>query len=127
MTEDDFRAYVAAFNAADFDSFGRFYADDVLFELDSRTRIEGRDNILAFYREVRAHIDEHVAVQGVLIGPRNVAMYCRTTFRTVRDWPDYEFGPTVAGDVREVETIAWYELDESGQRFTHIRGGRFKP
>ncbi len=127
MTEDDFRAYVDAFNRADFDGFGRFYAEDVLFELGSRKRIEGRENILAFYRKVRAHLDEHIDLRGVLIGPRNVAMYCRTTFTTLVDWPDYEFGATVTGDVHEVETIAWYELDEGGERFTHIRGGRFKP
>lgn len=127
MTEEDFRQYVAAFNAADFAGFGRFYADDVVFELGSRKRIVGRENILAFYREVRAHIDEEVIPLGIMVGPRHAAMYCRTTFRTVVDWPDYEFGPTVAGDLREVETIAWYELDDSGEHFTHIRGGRFKP
>ena len=127
MTEDDFRAYVAAFNAADFEGFGRFYARDVMFELGSRKRIEGRENILAFYREVRVHLDEHIDLRGVLIGERNVAMYCRTTFTTRVDWPNYEFGATRAGDVRTVETIGWYELDERGERFTHIRAGRFKP
>ena len=29
MTEDDFRTYIAAFNARDFAGFSRFYADDV--------------------------------------------------------------------------------------------------
>ena len=42
MTEDDFRAYVAAFNANDFNGFGRFYAHDVVFELGAMKRIEGR-------------------------------------------------------------------------------------
>ena len=32
MTEDDFRRYIAAFNDDDFEGFGRFYADDVVFE-----------------------------------------------------------------------------------------------
>ena len=127
MTEDDFRTYVAAFNTADFDGFGRFYADDVVFELGSRKRIVGRANILDFYREVRAHLDEHIELLGVMAGETNVAMYCRTTFTTLVDWPDYEFGATVKGDVRQVETIAWYDMDASGERFIHIRGGRFKP
>jgi hypothetical protein len=127
MTEDQFRSYVAAFNASDFDGFGRFYADDVVFELGSRKTITGRDNILAFYRQVKAHIVEVVIPIGVVIGPRNVAMYCSTTFDTVVDWPDFELWPTFKGDHRYVETIAWYELDETGERFTHIRGGRFKP
>lgn len=127
MTEDDFRQYVAAFNAADFAGFSRFYADQVIFELGSSKRIEGRQGIVDFYRLVRSRIDEEVVPLGLLIGPRHAAMYCRTTFRTLVDWPDYEFGATVAGDVRVVETIAWYELDSSGEKFTHIRGGRFKP
>ena len=49
MTEEDFRSYVAAFNANEFEGFGRFYADDVIFELGAMKKIVGRDNILAFY------------------------------------------------------------------------------
>jgi len=125
MTEDDFRRYVAAFNANDYAGFGMFYADDVVFELGSMKRIVGRGAILDFYREVKAHITEVVTPLGVMVGPHNVAMYCRTTFDTFADWPDFEIWPTKAGDSRVVETIAWYEHD--GARFTHIRGGRFKP
>ena len=125
MTEDDFHRYVAAFNANDYAGFGAFYADDVVFELGSMKRIVGREAILDFYREVKAHIIEVVTPLGLIVGPRNVAMYCRTTFDTFADWPDFEIWPTKAGDHREVETIAWYE--HNGSQFTHIRGGRFKP
>ena len=125
MTEDDFRRYVAAFNANDYAGFGAFYADDVVFELGSMKRIVGREAILDFYREVKSHITEVVTPLGVMVGPRNVAMYCRTTFDTFADWPDFEIWPTKAGDHRVVETIAWYE--HNGSQFTHIRGGRFKP
>ena len=125
MTEDDFRRYVAAFNANDYAGFGAFYADDVVFELGSMKRIVGREAILDFYREVKAHITEVVTPLGVLVGPSNVAMYCRTTFDTFADWPDFEIWPTKAGDHREVETIAWYE--HNGSQFTYIRGVRFKP
>lgn len=125
MNEDEFRGYVAAFNANDFDGFGRFYADNVVFELGGRKRIEGRDNILAFYREVKARITEVVIPLDVIVTPTRIAMYCRTTFDTFEDWPDFEIWPTKAGDHREVETIAFYEVE--GNRFTHIRGARFKP
>ncbi|MXO70619.1 nuclear transport factor 2 family protein [Alteraurantiacibacter buctensis] len=125
MTEDDFRSYVAAFNANDFAGFGRFYADDVVFELGGSKRIVGRDNILAFYRQVKAHITEVVTPLEVIVTPTRVAMYCRTTFDTFADWPDFEIWPTMAGDHREVETIAMYEVVDG--RFTHIRGARFKP
>jgi hypothetical protein len=125
MTEDDFRSYVGAFNANDFDGFGKFYADDVVFELGGSKRIVGRDNILAFYQQVKAHITEVVTPLEVIVTPMRIAMYCRTTFDTFADWPDFEIWPTHAGDHREVETIAMYELVDG--RFTHIRGARFKP
>jgi hypothetical protein len=125
MTEEQFRSYVAAFNANDFDGFGRFYADEVVFELGAMKRIEGRENILAFYREVKARIVEVVEPLEVIVTPTRIAMYCRTTFETFKDWPDFEIWPTKAGDKRVVETIALYEVD--GDRFTHIRGARFKP
>lgn len=125
MTEDDFRSYIAAFNADDFEGFGRFYADDVIFELGAAKRIDGRENILAFYREVKAHITEVVTPLDVIVTPSRIAMHCRTTFETFRDWPDFEIWPTRAGDKREVETIALYEIADG--RFTHIRGARFKP
>ena len=125
MTEDDFRRYVAAFNGNDFEGFGRFYADEVVFELGAMKRIEGRENILAFYREVKAHIVEVVEPLDVIVTPTRIAMYCRTTFETFKDWPDFEIWPTRASDKRVVETIAMYEVADG--RFTHIRGARFKP
>jgi hypothetical protein len=127
MTEDDFRSYVAAFNANDFAGFGRFYADDVIFELGGAKKIVGRENILAFYREVKAHIVEVVTPLDVIVTPTRIAMHCRTTFETFKDWPDFEIWPTMAGDKREVETIAMYEVDPARDCFTHIRGARFKP
>ena len=125
MTEDQFRSYVAAFNANDFAGFGHFYADDVVFELGSMKRIDGREAILDFYREVKAHITEVVTPLDVIVTPTRIAMHCRTTFDTFKDWPDFEIWPTKAGDSRVVETIAMYEVD--GDRFTHICGARFKP
>jgi hypothetical protein len=125
MTEDQFRSYIAAFNANDFDLFGSFYADDVVFELGAMKRIVGRANILAFYRQVKAHITEVVTPLSVIVTPTRIAMHCRTTFDTFVDWPDFEIWPTKAGDHREVETIAMYEV--AGNHLTHIRGARFKP
>lgn len=125
MTEEDFRRYIAAFNANDFDGFTSFYADNVVFELGGMKRIEGREGIRAFYREVGEHINETVDLLDVVVTPTRVAMHCRTTFETFADWPEFEIWSTMAGDVRMVETIALYEV--AGDRFTHIRAARFKP
>ena len=125
LTEADFRAYIAAFNADDFEGFTRFYANDVVFELGGMKRIDGREGILAFYRQVKAHITEVVTPLDVVVTPTRIAMHCRTTFDTFKDWPDFEIWPTRAGDRRVVETIALYEVD--GGLFSHIRAARFKP
>ena len=125
MTEEDFRRYIAAFNANDFAGFTCFYAENVVFELGGMKRIDGRAGIEAFYREVKAHIEEVVEPLDVLVTPSRIAMHCRTTFKTFKDWPDFEIWPTKAGDSRMVETIALYEV--AGGQFTHIRAARFKP
>ena len=125
MTEEDFRGYVAAFNAGDYDGFGRFYADDVVFELGGAMKLVGRDAILDFYRGVKAHIHEVVTPLDVVVTPTRLAMYCRTTFECFVDWPEFPIRPVKAGEAWEVETIALYELEND--RFRHIRGARFKP
>ena len=45
MTEDDFRTYIAAFNARDFAGFSKYYADDVEFNLGDAVlfHIKARD------------------------------------------------------------------------------------
>ncbi len=125
MNEQDFRNYVAAFNANDFNGFGRFYADDVIFELGSALRLDGREAILDFYRSVRARIDEVVKPLDVFLTADRIAMHCRTRFSCFEDWPEFPIRPVKAGERWEVETIALYEVD--GDQFRHIRGGRFKP
>ena len=52
MTEDDFRTYIAAFNARDFAGFSRFYTDDVEFNLGDRKQIIGPQGIVDFYTGV---------------------------------------------------------------------------
>ncbi len=56
MTEDDFRTYIAAFNARDFAGFRKYYADDVEFNLGDRKQIIGAQGIIDFYTgRVRSH------------------------------------------------------------------------
>jgi ketosteroid isomerase-like protein len=56
MTEDDFRTYIAAFNARDFAGFSKYYADDVEFNLGDRKQIIGAQGIVDFYTAVFEHI-----------------------------------------------------------------------
>lgn len=123
MTEDDFRAYIAAFNARDFAGFSRFYAPDVEFNLGDRKRIVGARGIVDFYTRVFDHIAEELEILDLIVAPDGAALHSRTTFTTVRDWPDFELWPTMKGDVRVVESINMYRTE--GGRIVKILSGRY--
>ena len=123
MNEDDFRTYIAAFNARDFEGFSRFYADDVEFNLGDRKQIIGKQGIVDFYREVFDHISEELEIVDLIVAPDGAALHSRTVFTTVKDWPDFELWSTMKGDVRHVESINMYRT--SGGKIVAIKSGRY--
>ena len=74
MTEEDFRSYLAAFNARDFAGFSKYYADDVEFILGDRKRIVGAQAIVDFYKRVFDHIDEALEVVDMIVAPDGAAL-----------------------------------------------------
>ncbi len=124
MTREDFEQYIDAFNRDDFEGFSRFYADDVDFNLGDRKRIIGRQGIVDFYREVKAHIHEELRIIDLILAPNGAGLHVYTKFTTIKDWPDFELWPTKAGDVREIESIILYTI--ANNQFTHIKSARFK-
>ena len=123
MNEDDFRTYIAAFNARDFDGFRQYYADDVEFNLGDRKRIVGAQGIVDFYTGVFEHIAEELDVLDLIVAPDGAVLHSRTTFTTIKDWPDFELWPTIKGDVRVVESINMYRT--AGGKITTIKSGRY--
>ena len=124
MTEDDFRRYVAAFNANDYAGFGTFYADDVVFELGSMKRIVGREAILDFYRDVKSKVRETLDILSVAVGPDAMAVHVATEFYGLVDWPDFIAGPLMKGQALHIESIGYYYLRDG--KFARILGGRLK-
>ena len=123
MTEDDFRTYIAAFNARDFAGFSKFYADDVEFNLGDRKQIVGAAGIVEFYTGVFEHIAEELEILDLIVAPNGAALHSRTTFTTIKDWPDFELWPTTVGDVRVVESINMYKT--ANGKIVKILSGRF--
>ena len=123
MNEDDFRTYIAAFNARDFAGFSKYYADDVEFNLGDRKQIIGPKGIVDFYTGVFDHIAEELEIKELIVAPNGAALHSRTTFTTIKDWPDFELWPTMKGDVRVVESINMY-LTRDG-KIAKILSGRF--
>jgi ketosteroid isomerase-like protein len=123
MTEDDFRTYIAAFNARDFAGFSKYYADDVEFNLGDRKRIVGAQGIVDFYTQVFEHIAEELEVIDLIVASDGAALHSRTKFTTIKDWPDFELWPTMKGDVRIVESINMYRT--ANGKITTIKSGRY--
>lgn len=123
MTEDDLRAYFARFNARDL-SFSEFYCDDVEFNLGDRKQIVGKQGIVDFYAGVWDHIHEKLDVLDLVVGPTGAALLTRTTFTTVKDWPDFELWPTTAGDVMTVESLVLYRFRDG--KLSNIKSARYR-
>lgn len=124
MTLDDYADYIARFNANDFEGFGRYYCDDVIFNLGDKQQIVGRDAILDFYRDVKSKVRETLDILAVVPGPDALACHVRTEFYGLVDWPDFIAGPLMRGDTINIETIAFYYLRDG--KFSRILGARYK-
>lgn len=121
-----FDAYLAAFNRADFEAFGAYYADDVIFH-GQAAQVVGRDAVLDFYRKVRTYLDEQVDLLG-FVGAADgtrIAAELRTTLVARRDWPEMPTGPMRVGDQRQSVNFAMYDI--AGGLFTRVRTARFSP
>ena len=124
MTRDEFDAYIDAFNRDDFDGFSKYYAEDVEFNLGDRKQIIGRQGIVDFYRQVKAHFREELTIIDLVVTPDRIALHNGTVFTTIADWPDFELWPTMKGDVRRIESINLYEVEND--KFTRIKSARYK-
>lgn len=118
-----FEAYLAAFNAGDFEGFGGFYHPHLEFE-GQAARLAGRDAVLDFYRMVHSRIDEHVALLTFVGSPSHCAAEIVTTLDPREDWPDFPAGALRAGERRQSVNFAFYDIREG--RFTRIRSARYK-
>lgn len=124
MTEADYADYIACFNANDFEGFGRYYCDDVVFNLGEKRQIIGRENILAFYRDVKSKVRETLDIVGVATGPNTLACHVRTEFFGLADWPDFVAGPLMKGETLNIESLGFYYLRDG--KFSQILGSRYK-
>lgn len=118
-----FEAYLAAFNRGDFAGFSAYYAPDVRFHGQAAT-LEGAPAVVAFYRQVRARIDETVELLSFVGTPGRIAAEIRTTLAAREDWPDFPTGALMKGQRRASINFAMYEIE--GGLFTRIRSARFQ-
>jgi hypothetical protein len=124
MNAADYADYIDCFNRNDFDGFGKYYCDDVVFELGEKKRIVGREAILDFYRDVKSKIRETLKILSVAAGEDAMAVHVATEFYALADWPDFIAGPLMKGEALNIESIGYYYIRDG--KFARILGGRLK-
>jgi len=124
MNEEDFRAYIAEFNAANFAALARYYADDVVFSFNGGLTLHGRDAIVDFYRPFRKAVDETVDIKFLMINDKHVAVEVATEFHARQDYANFTRGPLQAGDTVRITSFVHYDIGPDG-RFAAIRVGRY--
>ncbi len=123
MNRDQFREYITAFNADDWDGFSRFYAEDVLLDLGGKKQIRGRQGIVDFYKEVKAKIVETLVINKIVMDDEGLAADISTEFRALEDWPDFIAGEIKKGESIHIRSFIIYDINPAGQ-FQTIRSTR---
>jgi ketosteroid isomerase-like protein len=123
LTEADFRSYVDAFNRNDFDGFSRFYAPDVEF-IGRAKQCVGRDQVVSFYRGVKARLRETLTVHAVVVGDNAMVADVETELHAFEDWLDMPTGALKRGETRRSQNFLWYDVTDN--RFTRIRAAHYR-
>ena len=106
-----YHAYASAFSAAEFDSFTRYYTDDVVLHLTSSAGdITGRQGIVDFYRPMFESVRETVIVEHLDASDERIAVDAISRFTAIRDAPDFVVGPLRQGEWVEVPVRVVYSL-----------------
>ena len=122
MNKQLFADYIDSFNRDDFEGFSKYYAEDVVLELGKRKRLQGRQAIIDFYREVKSRIRETLVIRAVVADEEGLAAEVATEFHALEDWPDFIAGPIRKGESIHIVSWVFYRIVDG--RFQHIRSTR---
>lgn len=123
ITREQYDRYVEWFNHND-PRFTEFYHDNVELEL-SNAVIQGKQGILDFYAEVKAHIKETVTVDHFVSDATGLAAIIPTEFKCFKDWDSQFFRRQIKkGEVLRVVSFGMYWVDNG--KFTKIKAARYK-
>jgi len=123
LTEADFRNYIAAFNRNDFEGFGRFYAEDVVFE-GRAGKFGRRADVLSFYRDVKSRVRETLTLQDIVIGTDDIIADLETELYALEDWPDFPTGPIRKGQTIRSRNFIWYDVRD--RQFVRVRSAHYR-
>ena len=122
--EDRFRAYMAAFNASDWEALTEFYDPDIRLTIGNGTELIGRKAIVDFYTDVKAQTRRTIEIlqcfseNGVLVAE------LESEFLALEDIPDFAVRPVLKGDRYYINSFVFYDF--AGDRYTRIRAAAFR-
>ena len=123
ITPAQFKDYMAAFHRGDFDRLAaRYYAPDVVFQGRGRN-FDSAAKVIEFYKGVREHLTETIAVKRAYFGEDGFSAELETTLVAHKDWPDFFGGPMKVGDVKRSQNFVFYTVRDG--RMVHIRSANF--
>jgi len=106
------QSYMAAFQARDYDRFGKFYTDDVTLEMGEAPPVKGREAVLAYYRALFDRVDEDVQQSAIDETDHVISMEGVARFGAKQDDPDFAFGALKQGESLEMRLRTQYDLRE---------------
>lgn len=118
-----YHAYAAAFSNCDPLRFARFYTEDVVLDLPSVPRIEGRQAIADFYVEMGKTVRETLTIHDLAISDEKIVVDCTSRFTAVEDAPDFVVAPLAKGKHVDVKVIVTYTLADGYISHIGVRRG----
>ena len=107
-----FLAYTRAFSNAEFDVFSSFYTDDVVCELRSDLKLDGKQGIVDFYGQMFKKIRESLTIHRVVADEQGMCADVTSTFTCIEDASDFAIMPLKKGQVMTVPVFVYYTLRE---------------
>lgn len=122
--EDRFCAYMAAFNASDWDALCSFYAPDIRLVIGNGLEMTGRQAIVDFYRKVKTQTRRIIEIRTCFADGNLLVAELESEFLALEDAPDFAVRPMAKGDRYHINSFALYEFD--GPIYTRIRAAVFR-
>lgn len=122
LSRTDFERYISIFNQGDSDAYSEYYHPDVVMERGD-LRLEGKEAILAFYRDFHSHAKQTIQVMDFLAEGSRIAVELQTTFEVHTDWSHPVAGEMKKGK-RIVNSFVHYRLRDG--KIIRIQSARFR-
>jgi len=122
--EARFRAYIRAFNAADWEALAGYYAPDIRLVIGNGTELNGRDAIIRFYSQVKRQTRRTIEIVQCFSEAQTLAAEIESEFLAVEDAPAFAVRPMAKGDRYYLNSFVFYDFE--GAHYTRIRAATFR-